>query len=186
MGVPQIEVSFNIDANGILNVTARDKGTGKEQTIKIEASGGLRKDDIERMQRDADSHAAEDKRKRDLAEARNTADQRVYQLEKMLDESKDKLSDSDKSALRAAIDKVNEAKKGEDADAINRAIDELQRASQAMAEHLYSDKPGPGAGGGPDGGPGGTAGHAGQASSNGGAQAGKPEDVIDVEFEEKK
>ncbi len=87
MGVPQIEVAFNIDANGILNVTARDKGTGKEQTIQITSSGGLSKDEIERMQRDAESHAAEDKRKRDLAEARNTAEQRVYQLEKLLDEN---------------------------------------------------------------------------------------------------
>ena len=138
MGMPQIEVTFNIDANGILNVTARDKGTGKEQTIKIESSGGLSKDEIERMKRDAESHAAEDKQKRELAEARNTAEQRVYQLEKLIEENKDKLSDSDKSALRAAIEKVNEAKKGDDAAAINRAIDELQRASQAMAEHLYS------------------------------------------------
>src|SRR5271163_3811780 len=85
MGVPQIEVAFNIDANGILNVTARDKGTGKEQTIKIQSSGGLSKDEIDRMQRDAESHAAEDKRKRDLAEARNKAEQVVYQLEKTLD-----------------------------------------------------------------------------------------------------
>jgi len=176
MGVPQIEVSFNIDANGILNVTARDKGTGKEHTIKIEASGGLRKEEIERMQREAESHAADDKRKRDLAEARNTADQRVYQLEKLMDKNKDKLNESDKSAVRAAIDRVNEVKKGDDPDAINRAIDDLQRASQAMAEHLYAAKgaaePGPGA--------------SEQASPNGGAQAGKPEDVIDVEFEEKK
>ena len=91
MGTPQIEVAFNIDANGILQVSAKDKGTGKEQTIKIESSGGLTKDEIERMQRDAEAHAAEDKRRRELAEARNAAEQRVYQLEKMLDENKDKL-----------------------------------------------------------------------------------------------
>src|SRR5882724_12444874 len=108
MGAPQIEVAFNLDANGILNVTARDKGTGKEQTIKIESSGGLSKDEIDRMQRDAEAHAAEDKRKRELAEARNAAEQRVYQLEKMMDENKEKLSDSDKTAVRAAIDRVNE------------------------------------------------------------------------------
>src|SRR4051794_35300422 len=148
MGTPQIEVAFNIDANGILHVTARDKGTGKAQTIKIESPGGLRKEEIERMQRAAEAHAAEDKQKRDLAEARNTADQRVYQLEKLLEENKDKLSDGDKSALRAAIDKVNEAKKGDDPAAINRAIDDLQRASQAMAEHMYAAQPG--AGPGPD------------------------------------
>jgi molecular chaperone DnaK len=188
MGVPQIEVTFNIDANGILNVTARDKGTGKEQTIKIESSGGLSKDEIERMKRDAESHASEDKRKRELVEARNTAEQRVYQLEKLLEENKDKLSDTDKSALRAAMDKVNEAKNGDDPAAINRAVDELQRASQAMAEHLYAATgaaggPGAGPGAAPDGpGPGPGA----AASPNGGADGQRAEDVIDVEFEEKK
>ncbi len=187
MGVPQIEVAFNIDANGILNVTARDKGTGKEQTIKIQSSGGLDKDEIERMKHDAESHAADDKKRRELAEARNTAEQRVYQLEKLLEESKDKLSESDLTALRAAMDKVNEAKKGEDVTAINRAIDELQRASQAMAEHLYSAGPGAaGAGGaGPDHGPGPGDGHPG-AAHDGGPGGAKPDDVIDVEFEEKK
>jgi molecular chaperone DnaK len=175
MGVPQIEVAFNIDANGMLNVTARDKGTGKEHKITIQSSGGLSKDEIERMTRDAESHASEDKKKRDLAEARNTAEQRVYQLEKLIEENKDKLSESDVSAVRAAIDKVNEAKKGEDAAAITRAVDELQHASQAMAEHLYSKAGGPEAA--PGGGP----------SPDGGAQPeAKPEDVIDVEFEEKK
>ena len=118
------------------------------------------------MKRDAEAHAAEDKKRRELAEARNTAEQRVYQLEKLIEENKDKLSESDRAALQAAIDKVNEVKKGDDAAAINRAIDELQRASQAMAEHLYSagaGQPGggrrgagPGAGAGPGGfGPGG-------------------------------
>ena len=181
MGVPQIEVAFNIDANGILNVTARDKGTGKEQTIKIQSSGGLTKDEIERMQRDADANASEDKKRRDLAEARNTAEQRVYQLEKLLEESKDKLSESDRDAVRAAIDKVNEVKKGDDPAAINRAIEDLQRASQAMADHLYASTQagGPGAGPGPGHGP-----SPGGESANGGA--GKPDDVIDVEFEEKK
>jgi molecular chaperone DnaK len=176
MGTPQIEVAFNIDANGILNVTARDKGTGKAQSIKIESSGGLKKDDIERMQREAEANAEQDKQKRELAEARNHADQRVYQLEKLLDENKEKLSEGDRAALRAAIDKVNEAKKADDAGAINRAVEELQRASQAMAEHLYAANaaPGPGAGPGPATEP---------PSSNGG---GKPDDVIDVEFEEKK
>jgi molecular chaperone DnaK len=183
MGVPQIEVAFNIDANGILNVTARDKGTGKEQTIKIQSSGGLTKDEIERMKRDADANATEDKKRRDLAEARNTAEQRVYQLEKLLEESKDKLSESDRAAVQAAIEKVNEVKKGDDPAAINRAIEDLQRASQAMAEHLYSAGQPGGAGAGQGPGPGPGPGGAG-ASPNGGA--GKPEDVIDVEFEEKK
>ena len=182
MGVPKIEVAFNIDSNGILNVTARDQGTGKETTIKIQSSGGLEKDEIERMKRDAEAHASDDKKRRELAEARNSAEQRVYQLEKLVEESKDKLSESDQTALRAAIDKVNEAKKQDDVAAINRALDELQRASQAMAEHLYAGPktgPGPGSDTGPaPGGP----------SSDGGTggPGGKPEDVIDVEFEEKK
>jgi len=183
MGVPKIEVAFNIDANGILNVTARDQGTGKEQTIRIESSGGLSKDEIDRMQRDAESHASEDKKKRELVEARNTAEQRVYQLEKLLEEHKDKLGDSDKTALRAAIDKVNEAKKSDDVAAINRAVDELSRASQAMSEHLYSAG-GPGAGAGPGRGTGPEPGPS--ASPNGGDGSQKPEEVIDVEFEEKK
>jgi molecular chaperone DnaK len=183
MGVPQIEVAFNIDANGILNVTARDKGTGKEHSIHIESNGGLSKEEIERMKRDADAHASEDKQRRELAEARNTAEQRVYQLEKLLEENKDKLGESDKTALRSAIDKVVELKKSDDVAAINRAVDELQRASQAMAEHLYSGAQagaaGPGAAG-PGPGPGGPG--AGPVGPGGP----KPDDVIDVEFEEKK
>ena len=178
MGTPQIEVTFNIDANGILNVSAKDKGTGKEQSVRIEAGGGLSKDEIDRMQRDAEAHAADDKKKRDLAEARNTAEQRVYQLEKTLEENKDKLSDADKDAVKAAIVAVNEAKKGDDVAAINTAVENLGRASQAMAEHLYAaNTSGAPTDGGPSDGPGG------RASSNGGAKA---DDVIDVEFEEKK
>jgi molecular chaperone DnaK len=180
MGTPQIEVSFNIDANGILAVSARDKGTGKEQKITIQSSGGLNKADIEKMQRDAEVHAAEDKKRRELAEARNAAEQRVYQLEKLLEENKDKLSEGDRSALQAAIAKVNEAKAGDDAAAIGRAVDELQKASQAMAEHLYAASAGaagPGAGAGAAGGP---------AGGDGPAGGPKADDVIDVEFEEKK
>jgi molecular chaperone DnaK len=175
MGVPQIEVAFNIDANGILQVSARDKGTGKEQKITIQSSGGLTKDEIDRMKRDAESHAADDKKKRDLVDARNAAEQRVYQLEKVLEENKDKLSEADRTALQAAIDKVNEAKKGEDAAAIQRAVDELQKASQAMAEHLYAA----GSQAPPTGG-------TTETASDGDGAGPKPDDVIDVEFEEKK
>ncbi len=127
--MPQIEVSFNIDANGILQVSAKDKGTGKEQTIKIESSGGLTKEEIDRMQRDAQANAAQDKRRRELAEARNTAEQRVYQLEKLLNEIQDRLSEADIAVVRSAIDKVNQVKNGDDPSAIQRAIDDLQRAS---------------------------------------------------------
>jgi molecular chaperone DnaK len=178
MGTPQVEVTFNIDANGILAVAARDKGTGKEQKITIQSSGGLSKDEIDKMRRDAESHAADDKRKRDLAEARNTAEQQVYQLEKLMEENKEKLSESDKAAVVAAIGKVNEAKKGDDPEAVNRAVEDLRRASQAMAEHLYAAnaEPGAGASAGSDG-----------ASAAGGGSGEKPaDDVIDVEFEEKK
>jgi molecular chaperone DnaK len=184
MGVPQIEVTFNIDANGILNVSARDKGTGKEQKITIQSSGGLSKDEIEKMRRDADSHAADDKKKRELAEARNLAEQRVYQLEKLLEESKDKLSETDQTALRAAIDKVNEAKKSDDLAAINRAVDELQKASQAMAEHLYASASTPGPGGPSASAPGGD-GSSASGQPGDGATGPKPDDVIDVEFEKK-
>src|SRR6202034_3064040 len=104
MGTPQIEVAFNIDANGILQVSAKDKGTGKEQAIKIESSSGLTKEEIDRMQRDAQTHAAEDKRRRELAEARNAAEQRVYQLQKLIAENKDRLSDADTAAVRSAME----------------------------------------------------------------------------------
>lgn len=179
MGVPQIEVTFSIDVNGILNVSARDKGTNKEQSIKIESSGGLSKEEIERMRRSAEEHAAEDKQRREAAEARNNAEQAVYRVEKVLEDNKDKLTDADKSALRAAIDKVNEAIKQDNVAAIQTAVDDLQKASAAMAEHLYSASAKPGDG------------SAESASANGGpadgaASGGKADDVIDVEFEEKK
>ena len=173
MGTPQIEVSFNLDANGILSVGARDKGTNKEQRITIQSSGGLTKDEIEKMQRDAESHAVDDKKKRELAEARNTADQRVYQLEKLMEENKEKLSEGDVTAVKAAIEKVNAAKVGTDVGAINTAVEDLGRASQAMAEHLYAASAQPGGDG--------------AAPSAGGHGPGKPaEDVIDVEVEDAK
>jgi molecular chaperone DnaK len=182
MGTPQIEVTFSLDANGILNVSAKDKGTSKEQKIRIESSGGLTKDEIERMQRDADAHAAEDKKKRELAEARNTAEQRVYQLEKLMSENQDKLNEGDKSAVQTAIAKVQETLKGEDAAAINAAVEDLQRASQAMAEHLYAASATTGAASGGAGG----GESAGETAGAGATAGGKADDVIDVEFEEKK
>jgi molecular chaperone DnaK len=177
MGVPQVEVSFNIDANGILQVSAKDKGTGKEQTIKIESSGGLTKEQIEKMQRDAQAHAAEDKQRRELAEARNAAEQRVYQLEKLMNENASRLSESDTSAVRAAIAKVNQAKAGNDPSAIQQAINDLQQTSQAMSQHLYAAAASSGDGAAKNG-P--------SASPNGGPDAGQTEEVIDAEFEEKR
>jgi len=136
-GVPQIEVKFDLDANGILNVAAKDLGSGKEQTVKIEQSSGLSEEEIDRMQKDAAVHADEDKKKRELVEARNEAESRSYQLDKLIKEQGDKLADSDKSSLEAAIGKVREAAQGEDTAAIQGAIAELEQASQAMSEALY-------------------------------------------------
>jgi molecular chaperone DnaK len=175
MGTPQIEVSFNIDANGILQVSARDKGTGKEQTIKIESSSGLTKEEIDRMQRDAQTHAAEDKRRRELAEARNAAEQRVYQLQKLIAENKDRLSDADTAAVRSAMEHVNQVKNGDDPAEIRRAVEDLDRASQAMSQHLYATS---------------ATATAGSRTASGGpgeaARGGQTDEVIDAEFEEKR
>jgi len=179
-GVPQIEVKFDIDANGILNVSAKDLGTGTEQTVRIEQSSGLSESEIEKMRRDAESHADEDKKKRALAEARNEGESRAYQLEKLIKQQGDKLKDSDKTALEAAIAKVREAAKGDDVNRIKSAVSELEAASHAMSEALYKATAGAGAAGaGPQpGGP--TDGAAGAA---GGQSA--DDDAIDAEFEVK-
>jgi molecular chaperone DnaK len=137
-GVPQIEVTFDLDANGILNVSAKDKGTGKEQSIRIEQSSGLSQAEIDRMKRDAEIHAEEDKRKRELADARNEADNKVFQLEKMLADLGSKVSDSDKAPLIRAIEKTREAAKGNDLSALRAATAELDQAAQAMARFAAS------------------------------------------------
>src|SRR5258708_5220758 len=124
-GVPQIEVTFDIDANGVLNVSAKDLGTGKENKIRIEGSSGMSQDEIERMRRDAESHADEDKHKRELIDARNEADQRIYLVEKMLKDAGDKVKDTEKAPLQAAIEKVKQAASGEDVAAIKRAVGDL-------------------------------------------------------------
>ncbi len=145
-GVPQIEVKFDIDANGILNVSAKDLGTGTEQTVRIEQSSGLSESEIEKMRRDAESHADEDKKKRALVEARNEAESRAYQLEKLIKQQGEKLRDTDKQSLEAAIAKVREAAKGDDPATIKAAIGELEAASHAMSEALYKSAAGAGAG----------------------------------------
>jgi molecular chaperone DnaK len=136
-GLPQIEVSFDIDANGILHVTAKDLGTGKEQKITITSSSGLSKAEIERMQKDAELHAEEDKRKREEIEARNEADSAVYRSEKMLRDNAGKVSDSDKSRIEEAANAVKEALKGEDAEAMKSASNKLNEAWQAVSAELY-------------------------------------------------
>ena len=136
-GMPQIEVKFDIDANGILNVSAKDLGTGKEQTVRIEQSSGLSDDEIEKMRKDADSHADEDKKKRALAEQRNQADSMCWQLEKLLKEHDAKLNAADKEAVSKAIEKTREAAKSDDLDAIKSAVHELEQASHALSKTLY-------------------------------------------------
>jgi molecular chaperone DnaK len=176
-GMPQIEVKFDIDANGILNVAATDLGTKKEHKITIQQSSGLDKSEIERMQKDAELHAAEDKKKRELAEARNQADSMCFQMEKLMKEHADKLKDADKQPLEAAIAKAREASKGENVDAIKGAITELEHASHAMSKVLYEAGGAAGAQPGPGAAPGGE-----QAS----AKSGGDDDAIDAEFEVKK
>lgn len=173
-GVPKIEVSFNIDANGILNVSAKDLGTSKQQSIRIESSSGLKQTDIERMRKEAEEHASDDKGKRELAEARNRADSMCYELGKVVKEQGDKLSDTDKSAVETAMATVREKAKGTDPAAIRQAIEDLERCSHALAQHLYKNV--------------GTAPGAGSPTP---ADAEKPDTkkddgVIDAEFEVKK
>jgi molecular chaperone DnaK len=136
-GVPQIEVAFDIDANGIVNVSAKDVATGKEQKITIAGSSGLTKDDVNRMVKDAEAHAAEDQGRRDLIDARNTADSLAYSVEKTVTENRDRLPATDVSRIEGAITTLREAAKGDNVDPIRRATDDLQKASHAMAEQLY-------------------------------------------------
>jgi len=140
-GVPQIEVGFDIDANGIVNVNARDLGTGKEQKITITASSGLGKDEVARMVKEAESHASEDQARREVIDARNQADALAYQVEKTVNENRDKVAVGDLSRIEAAIAEVRKAAQGDDLAAIKRTMDDLQRASHAMAEQLYRGSP---------------------------------------------
>src|SRR5687768_1212706 len=168
-GVPQVEVTFDIDANGIVNVSAKDLGTGKEQKITITASSGLNKEDIDKMVREAESHADEDKRKREEIEARNKADSTVYQIEKALNENRGKLSESDVKAVEAALADAKKALEEGGADRITKATDALNQVSNKVFETMYrSQQQQPSGAGAPQGGP----------SSNGKADG----DVIDAEY----
>ena len=146
-GVPQIEVTFDIDANGIVNVSAKDLGTGKEQHITITSSTNMSKDDIEKAVKEAEQYAAEDARIKESVETRNTADQMVYQAEKTLGEMGDKIPEGDKASVQTAIDKLKETLKGEDAAAIKADTEALQQAFFAVSEKLYQQAGGPQAGG---------------------------------------
>ena len=178
-GMPQIEVAFDIDANGILNVSAKDLGTSKEKKIRIESSSGLSQTEVERMRREAESHADEDKRRFELIDARNHADQMIYQMEKLLKEHAGKISDADRAPIQAAIEKVKQTASKDDAKAIQQAIEELQQASHAMAQHLYKQGAAPAGGPGSDG-----SGPAGAEQPP--KEPGGKEDVIDAEYEVKK
>src|SRR6059058_5430559 len=170
-GVPQIEVTFDIDANGIVNVQAKDLGTGKEQKITITSSSGLSKDEVDRMMREAESHADEDKKRKEEIEARNHADQAVYGAERFIKDSGDKLQAGDVSRIESAITALRDATQRDDLDAIRRATDALMQASHKVAEAMY--KSGSQAGGG----------QRGPASDGSGAAAGgKTDDVIDAEY----
>jgi molecular chaperone DnaK len=177
-GIPQIEVTFDIDANGMVNVSAKDLGTGKEQKITITASSGLSKDEVERMMKDAESHAEEDKKRREEIETRNRADQAVYAAEKMLQDLGDKLPASDKAAVESAVESLKTAISGGDTAAMTRAMEQLTQAQHKATEALYKNAGAQGAPGSegptPGAGPQGPAG----AGSSGAPESG---DVIDAE-----
>ena len=176
-GVPQIEVTFDIDANGIVNVSAKDLGTGKEQKITITASSGLNKEEVDRMMKDAESHAEEDRKRREEIEARNRADQAVYAAERFLAETGDKLPAGERQAIETAAESLRKAIESNDAAAITRAMEELTQAQHRAASSLYQQTTagGPGAGAGSR--PGGDAG----AASSGPSGTAAGSDVIDAE-----
>jgi molecular chaperone DnaK len=168
-GVPQIEVTFDIDANGIVNVSAKDKGTGKEQQIRIQASGGLSEGDIQKMVKDAEAHAEEDKKRKAQVEAKNHAEALVHSTEKALAEHGSKVGEGDRRAIENALADLKEALKGTDADAITSKTNALAQASMKLGEAMYKQAAEQQAGGG------------------GGETAGgdgKKEDVVDAEFTE--
>jgi molecular chaperone DnaK len=179
-GVPQIEVTFDIDANGILNVSAKDLGTGKEQKISITGSSGLTKDEVEKLRQDAEAHAEEDRNAREAAETRNNADNLAYQCEKQLTELGDKLSADQKKGVEDAIKDVREKLKGTDVDAIKQASEELQKQFQGISAELYKQAAAQRPSEQPAGEPGGSTG----AGTPGGGTAAKQDDnVVDADFE---
>jgi molecular chaperone DnaK len=177
-GVPQVEVTFDIDANGIVNVSAKDLGTGKEQKITITATSGLNKDEVARMMREAEAHADEDKKRREEIEARNKADQAVYGAERMIKDAGDKLSAADRTAIETASEAVKKASEANDPAAVQRALDQLTAAQHKAAESLYKQTQAGGAAGGAPGGEE-AAGQAGQPRPAGGSAP--KSDVIDAE-----
>jgi molecular chaperone DnaK len=171
-GIPQIEVTFDIDANGIVHVMAKDLGTGREQSIKITASSGLSKDEIEKAVKEAEAHSAEDKKKREVAEAKNEIDTLIYSVEKSVADYGSKLNDAERAEIQKALEQAKSVKDGTDVEAIKKAVAELSKASHKLAEEVYSKMGKDQAG-------------AGAASGAPGGEAKKPEEkVVDAEFEE--
>lgn len=173
-GVPQIEVTFDIDANGIVHVNAKDQGTGKEQSMTITGGSALPKEDIDRMVSDAEAHAEEDRKRREEAETRNQAESLVYQTEKVLKDNDEKLPDETKQNVRSAIDEVNEALKGEDISAISSAVEKLTTESQSLGQSLYADAGANAAGAG-------AAGEAASDASEASGSSSADEEVVDAE-----
>jgi molecular chaperone DnaK len=170
-GMPQIEVTFDIDANGIVNVTAKDKATNKEQQIRIQASGGLSDADIQRMVKDAEANAAEDKKRRELVEAKNQGEALIHATEKSVAEHGTKVSDGDKAAISSAMDALRTALSGDDAEAVKARTNDLMQASMKLGEAMYA------------------ASQAEAAAGEAGAEPGQPggpkkDDVVDADFQE--
>jgi molecular chaperone DnaK len=173
-GMPQVEVTLDIDANGIMHVTAKDLGTGKEQKITITSSSGLAKDEVEKMVRDAQTHSEEDKLRRAEVEAKNTLDTLIYQTDKMLSENRDKFSGSDVSTVESAIADARKAMEQGGVETLQRATDQLTKASHKLAEVMYQQQ-GSGGGGAQSGG------STGAGAGAGAGQQGSPDDVIEAE-----
>jgi molecular chaperone DnaK len=174
-GTPQVEVSFDIDANGIVNVSAKDRGTGKEQKITITASSGLSKDEVDRMMKDAEAHATEDKARKEEVETRNRADQTVYGAEKFMKDAGDKLKPEDRMAVESAVNDLKKALESNDAASIKRTLDALDEVQMKAGANLYQGEPaGAGAAGGAPG------------SGATGGDGGNNDDVIDAEVVEEK
>ena len=172
-GVPQVEVTFDIDANGIVHVTAKDLGTGREQSIKITASSGMSKEEIDKAVKESEAHAADDKKKREVAEARNEADTLIYSVEKSVADYGSKLSDAERTEIQKALEEAKRVKDGQDVEAIKKAVAELAKTSHKLAEEVYSKMNKEGA-------------QAGAGAAEGAAPGGgKPDEkVVDAEFEE--
>src|SRR3569623_5578 len=176
-GVPQVEVTFDIDAYGILNVSAKDKATGKQQSIVIRASSGLSEEEVQRMVKDAEAHAADDRKFHELVAARNQADNMIHSVEQSVKEAGDKVAADEKKRIDDAVAALKEAMKGDDKDAIASKTQALAELSGKLAARKYAEQPQPGAAGGAGGG-------AGSQAESGKRDAGAKEDVVDAEFEE--